>query len=145
MPNAFIGVDVIVGTRGEKPELFEESMDFIKKMDISQLHVFSYSERSGTKALEIPYIVSPIEKKRRSDLLHRLSEFKQKEFYKNNMGKTAVVLWEDVHKEHNMNGFTENYIRITAPYDERKVNTFEKIKIGNFSSDSLLSMTKDSL
>lgn len=145
MPNAFIGVDVIVGTRGERPEFFNESTEFIQKLDISQLHVFSYSERAGTKALEIPYRVTPNEKKERSEILHKISDKKLLDFYKANIGKTATVLWEAAKKGKNMYGFTENYIRITAPYDERKINSIEKIKIGNFSSESQLSMTVDSI
>ncbi len=145
MPNAFIGVDVIVGTRGERPEFFNESTEFIQKLDISQLHVFSYSERAGTKALEIPYRVTPNEKKERSEILHKISDKKLLDFYKANIGKTATVLWEAAKKGKNMNGFTENYIRITAPYDERKINSIEKIKIGNFSSESQLSMTVESI
>ncbi len=127
MPNAFIGVDVIVGTRGETQEYFEETRRFIESLDIAQLHVFSYSERANTAALNIPHIVSPAEKKQRSECLHQLSAQKTKTFYLSQKGKAAKVLWEERKKEGKMSGFSENYIRVEMPYDKAKVNTVETI------------------
>lgn len=139
MPYAFIGIDVIVGARGETPKLFEETYRFIQGLDISQLHVFSYSERENTKMLEIPYIVSPKEKKRRSDLLHALSADKLQAFYHKYVGIAATVLWESKKKGGLMNGFTENYIKLYAPYDSSKVNCFERVVLTleniSFSAD----------
>lgn len=129
MLNAFIGVDVMVGTRGETPEYFEETRSFLEQMDVSQLHVFTYSEREGTKALEIPYIVPQNERKRRSDILHVLSAEKLTTFYANQKGTTATVLWEAAKRNNLMSGFTENYVRVEAPYQKEKVNHFEKITL----------------
>ena len=127
MPNAFIGVDVIVGTRGETQEYFEEACRFIETLDIAQLHVFSYSERANTAALNIPHIVSPKEKKERSERLHQLSAQKTEAFYLSQKGKTAKVLWEERKKEGKMSGFTENYVRVETSYNKEKVNTFETV------------------
>ena len=127
LPNAFIGVDVIVGTRGETQQFFEKTCRFIENLDISQLHVFTYSERPNTAALNIPHIVSPKEKKERSERLHQLSARKTEEFYRSQKGKSAKVLWEERKKEGKMSGFTENYIRVEADYNKTKVNTIENI------------------
>lgn len=113
MPDAFIGVDVIVGTRGETAEHFEEAYRFIESLDISQLHVFSYSERPGTKALEIPHVVSPQEKHERSKRLLALSEVKRKAFYDRFVGTSRPVLWEHAKEGQPLHGFTDNYIRTT--------------------------------
>ncbi len=129
MPNAFIGVDVMVGVRGETPELFEECKTFIENLPISQLHVFTYSERAGTKALNITPIVPINERRRRNEILQHVSEAKLKTFYDNQIGKEAIVLWEDAKKGDKMHGFTENYVKVECKYDKTKVNTFEKITI----------------
>ena len=129
MPNAFIGVDVMVGVRGETPELFEECKTFIESLNISQLHVFTYSERAGTKALNITPIVPMNERRRRNEILQHVSDAKLKTFYDNQIGKEATVLWEDSKKGDQMHGFTENYVKVECKYDKTKVNTFEKITI----------------
>lgn len=113
MPDAFIGVDVIVGTRGETDEYFEDAYCFIKSLDISQLHVFSYSERPGTKALDIPHVVSPAVKHERSKRLLELSEEKRKAFYETYIGTARPVLWEHAKAGMPLQGFTDNYIRVT--------------------------------
>ncbi len=115
MPDAFIGVDVMVGCRGEEPELFDECYDFLKSLDVTQLHVFPYSERPGTLALKIPYIVSDTEKKRRSKLLLDLSEEKRLAFYESHIGTLADVLFEKSNRGRAMHGFTRNYIRVELP------------------------------
>ena len=135
MPHAFIGVDVIVGVRGETPELFEESCRFIDSLDISQLHVFTYSERAGTKMLDIEQNTPVAERKKRSDILHLLSDKKTKAFYESQIGKSYPVLWESRHNGENMLGFTNNYIRVERPYDKNKVNTVETILLGGWSDD----------
>lgn len=141
MPNAFIGVDVIVGTRGETPEYFETAYNFIKSLDITQLHVFSYSERPGTQALKIDYVVSPEEKHKRSQRLLELSDIKLKDFYSRHIGKEAIVLSEHSKAGVPMHGFTDNYIRVELDADGIKDNSLIKVRLGDFSADgsSLLS------
>ena len=112
MPEAFIGVDVIVGMRGETPEFFEESLAYLEGQPVTQLHVFSYSERSGTPALSIPLVVSPEEKKERSKALIDLSNRKLSSFYKEHEGEKRPVLWEHSCVDGKMYGFTDNYIRL---------------------------------
>lgn len=129
MPNAFIGVDIMVGVRGETIELFEECKAFIESLPISQLHVFTYSERAGTKALGIEPIVPMNERRRRNEILQQVSDAKLKAFYDSQIGKEAIVLWEDSKKGDCMHGFTENYVKVETKYDKNKVNTFEKLKI----------------
>ncbi len=129
MPHAFIGVDVMVGVRGETEAYFNDAVAFIDSLDISQLHVFTYSERANTKMLEITPIVPPKERKRRSEILHALSERKTKAFYAAHKGQKATVLWESKREGEMMGGFTENYIRVLRPYDKTKINTFEAITI----------------
>ncbi|MEI8084757.1 MAG: tRNA (N(6)-L-threonylcarbamoyladenosine(37)-C(2))-methylthiotransferase MtaB [Paludibacter sp.] len=135
MPDAFIGVDVIVGVKGETDELFANALEFISSLDISQLHVFSYSERAGTKMLEIEHSVSNTERKRRSDVLHALSDKMTKAFYQNQIGKTAQVLWESTHKDETMVGFTENYVRLERPFDKSLVNSIHSVKMGEWNED----------
>jgi threonylcarbamoyladenosine tRNA methylthiotransferase MtaB len=135
LPDAFIGVDVITGVRGETDDLFEESCKFITSLDISQLHVFTYSERSGTKMLDVDYIVSNQERKRRSDVLHTLSDRKTYLFYEKQIGKTLHVLWEGRHHGENMFGFTENYIKVERPYNRSLVNSVETIALGGWNND----------
>ena len=129
MPNAFIGVDVMVGVRGETLELFDECKQFIESLPISQLHVFTYSERAGTKALSIEPIVPINERRRRNEILQQVSESKLNTFYQSQQGKEAIVLWEDSKKGDMMHGFTENYVKVETKYNKNKVNTFEKITI----------------
>jgi len=138
MPNAFIGVDVMVGCRGEKPELFEQCYDFLASLDVTQLHVFPYSERPGTAALRIPYIVVEREKKLRSKRLLELSDAKKNAFYAHHIGSEAVVLFEKATRGRAMHGFTENYIRVelsppqtTAEYD----NQLMRVRLGGFNHD----------
>lgn len=126
LPDAFIGIDTIVGVRGETVERFNESVDFLQNLDFSQLHVFTYSERAGTKMLEITPNVPIKERKRRSNLLHRLSDAKTSAFYKKQIGKQANVLWENKRNGKFMYGFTENYIRLKRSYDKALINSFEK-------------------
>jgi len=135
MPAAFIGVDVIVGVKGETNELFEKAKAFIESLDFSQLHVFSYSERAGTKMLEIEHTVSNTERKRRSDVLHELSDKKTKLFYEKQSGKTTQVLWESRHNGEKMVGFTNNYIRVETPYDKTLVNTIRAVTLGGWNED----------
>lgn len=112
MPDAFIGVDVIVGTRGETEAYFEDAFRFIESLDISQLHVFSYSERPGTKALGIPHVVTPQEKHDRSRRLIAFSEEKRLAHYRRYIGTERMVLWEHAREGQPLLGWTDNYIRV---------------------------------
>ena len=128
MPNAFIGVDCMVGVRGETAEYFADYVAFIERLPVSRLHVFTYSERANTRMLEMDLEVVPMaERHRRSKMLHAISEQKLADFYALHKGEKAVVLWESKREGDKMSGFTENYIRVTTPYDKKKVNTFEEI------------------
>ena len=138
IPDCFIGVDVIVGTRGETDELFEYSFHFIESLDITQLHVFPYSERPGTAALKIPYVVDDKTKKMRSKRLLALSDEKTEAFYAAHIGKTAVVLCEKSRQGMPMHGFTDNYIRVelsprqtSEDYDKKLI----KVVLGDFNHD----------
>jgi threonylcarbamoyladenosine tRNA methylthiotransferase MtaB len=135
MPHAFIGVDVIVGVKGETDELFEQAMEFITELDCSQLHVFSYSERAGTQMLHIEHTVSPAERKRRSEVLHLVSDKKTKAFYESQIGKTAHVLWESKVSGEFMTGFTQNYVKVQTTYDKQLVNTIQQVTLGTWNED----------
>lgn len=135
MPDAFIGVDVIVGARGESEELFAEAYEFIKGLDISQLHVFSYSERPGTQALKIEGAVPSPEKHRRSRLLIALSEEKRLAFYRRHVGKEAVALFEKNRAGMPMGGFTDNYIRVESVPCEEYVNRLVRVRLGELNED----------
>ena len=135
LPDAFIGVDVIVGTRGETPEFFEDAYRFIGSLDITQLHVFSYSERPGTQALKIDYVVSPEEKHQRSQRLLALSDEKTLAFYERHIGRTAQVLLEKPKLGMPMHGFTDNYIRVELDADHSLDNHLVEVKLGDFNED----------
>lgn len=136
MPDAFIGVDVIVGTRGETEEYFEDAYRFIEGLDISELHVFSYSERPGTKALEIPHVVSPEQKHERSQRLLALSDAKKHAFYQRFMGNRRSVLWEHSKAGKPLHGFTDNYIRVECPDAVSGLdNTLSMVELGDFTAD----------
>ena len=135
MPHAFIGVDVIVGTRGETEEFFNQAYEFLKGLDVTQLHVFSYSERPGTQALKIDHVVSPDEKHRRSQLLLALSDEKTRAFYASHIGQEAVVLMEKSKVGTPMHGFTDNYVRVELPYDLSLDNQLVRVRMGDFNED----------
>ncbi len=138
MPDAFIGVDVMVGCRGETPECFEECYDFLNSMDVTQLHVFPYSERPGTAALRIPYVVDDAEKRVRSKRLLDLSEEKRQAFYASYVGQEMDVLFEKATRGKAMHGFTENYIRVELPPSmarEEYDNEIIRVRLGDFNHD----------
>ena len=137
-PDAFIGVDVMVGCRGETPECFEETYEFLKSLDVTQLHVFPYSERPGTSALKIPYVVSDAEKRERSRRLLELSDEKTHAFYERFIGEEAEVLFEKAPRGKAMHGFTKNYIRVELPAAEAREeydNQLMKGTLGAFNHD----------
>lgn len=128
MPHAFIGVDCMVGVRGETQDCWEDYLTFIKGLDVSQLHVFTYSERANTRMLEMDlYVVPKVERQRRSKILHEVSEDKTKDFYAQHVGRKSIVLWESKKEGDQMSGFTDNYIKVYGPYKKEKINTFEEI------------------
>ena len=128
MPHAFIGVDCMVGVRGETQDCWEDYLTFIKGLDVSQLHVFTYSERANTRMLEMNlYVVPKAERQRRSKILHEVSEDKTKDFYAQHVGRKSIVLWESKKEGDQMSGFTDNYIKVYGPYKKEKINTFEEI------------------
>lgn len=135
MPDAFIGVDVIVGTRGETDEYFEKAYEFIKGLDVSQLHVFSYSERPNTQALNIDYVVTPEVKHQRSQRLLALSDEKTKAFYAKRIGETMTVLMEKPKAGAPMHGFTDNYIRVEVESKPKLDNHLVKVCLGEFNED----------
>lgn len=129
LPDAFIGVDTIVGMRGETEDFFNDARNFIETLDISRLHVFPYSERKGTKALEIPHIVSPEEKHRRVNQLLDISDRKLGDFYRRFNGQIRPVLFEDNKVNNCISGFTDNYIRIEIPFDATLTNQIVPIQL----------------
>ncbi len=138
MPDAFIGVDVMVGCRGETPECFEECYEFLDGVDVTQLHVFPYSERPGTAALRIPYVVDDVEKKVRSKRLLDLSEQKRINFYARYIGTEQEVLFEKATRGKAMHGFTANYIRVELPAklaNEEYDNQILRVRLGEFNRD----------
>ncbi len=138
MPDAFIGVDVMVGCRGETQEYFEDTYKFLEGLDVTQLHVFPYSERPGTSALNIPYVVSQQDKKARSRRLLELSEQKTHAFYARHSGQEAEVLFEKAPRGKAMHGFTRNYIRVELSPAEAKAeydNQLLHVRLGDFNHD----------
>lgn len=135
LPHAFIGIDVIVGSRGETQELFEKEFEFINSLDFSQLHIFSYSERPGTKALSIDHVVSSVDKKARHIKLQDISDRMWNDFYNRFIGTTSYVLFEHSVSDGMMHGFTDNYIRVEALYDKDLINKIVKVKLGGFNTD----------
>ena len=141
LPHAFIGVDIIAGTNGETESFFLDSYNFIKELAVSQLHAFPYSERPGTKALEIKPVVSVDERKQRTRQLIQLSEKKLRSFYEQNQGQIRPVLFENETNHERLHGFTDNYIRVETGFDSRLVNQMKQVKLseinnmGNFDVD----------
>ena len=138
MPDAFIGVDVMVGSRGEKPEYFEDCYQFLAHLPVTQLHVFPYSERPGTSALSIPYVVEEKDKKLRSKRLLALSDTKTQDFYQQFIGTEREVLFEKAPRGKSMHGFTDNYIRVELPPSQARTeydNELMRVKLGEFNHD----------
>ena len=138
MPDAFIGVDVMVGSRGERPEYFEDCYNFLDSLPVTQLHVFPYSERPGTAALSIPYVVDDCEKKHRAHKLLKLSDEKTRAFYAAHIGQEADVLFEKAARGKAMHGFTDNYIRVELSPDQAKEeydNQILRVRLGEFNFD----------
>ena len=138
MPDAFIGVDVMVGSRGERPQYFEDCYNFLASLPVTQLHVFPYSERPGTSALSIPYVVDNREKKHRAHKLLKLSDEKTHAFYAAHIGQEADVLFEKAARGKAMHGFTDNYIRVELSPSQAKEeydNQIIRVRLGGFNYD----------
>ncbi len=138
MPHACIGVDVMVGFPGETDERFLETYNFLNKLDISYLHVFTYSERPNTLAAEMDGVVPKKVRKKRSKMLRGLSAKKRRAFYESQIGNTLTVLFEGKHKDGYIQGYTENYVRVKAAWDENLVNTLHKVKLTDIDKDGLV-------
>ena len=137
LPDAFIGVDVIVGVRGETDAYYEESKQFIESIDMSQLHVFTYSERPGTQALQIDYTVDPRKKHARSKMLLDISDEKLHRFYASQQGTLRKVLFEHTKRGGKMHGFTENYVKLYADYDPLLVNRITEVTVGAYNEEEM--------
>ena len=137
IPDAFIGVDLIVGMRGETPEFFEQSLQFCRSIDVSRLHVFPYSERPGTRALGIDYVVSPQEKSLRAHKMLALSDEKLRNFTSRFIGTSRPVLFEQPPKGHPMHGFTDNYLRVETTYNPALVNNIAVVSLDEIIGDEM--------
>ncbi len=138
MPHCCIGVDVIVGFPGETREDFLETYEFLNQLDISYLHVFTYSERENTLAATMPDAVPGSHRADRSKMLHILSDKKRRKFYEDNLNTEATVLFENDVENGMMHGFTENYIRVVAKYDPILVNELKRVRLTSINSDGLV-------
>ena len=138
MPYACIGVDVIVGFPGETDELFLETYHFLNALDISYLHVFQYSERDNTEAANMPNVVSKAKRSKRSKMLRGLSAKKRRAFYENQLQTSRTVLFEGENKEGYIHGFTENYVKVKAPWNPELVNTIHDVKLTEIDEDGLV-------
>ena len=138
MPHACIGVDVIVGFPGETDERFLETYNFLTELDISYLHVFTYSERDNTLAAKMDDIVPKHVRSKRSKMLRGLSVKKRRAFYESQIGTERTVLFEAENKEGYIQGFTENYVKVKTPWNPELVNTLHKIKLTEIDEDGLV-------
>ncbi|MHB0756054.1 tRNA (N(6)-L-threonylcarbamoyladenosine(37)-C(2))-methylthiotransferase MtaB [Polaribacter sp. M15] len=138
MPNACIGVDVIVGFPGETDELFLETYNYLNELDISYLHVFTYSERPNTEAVDFDGVVPKKTRAKRSKMLRGLSAKKRRAFYESQLGNTVTVLFENENKEGYINGFTENYVKVKTPWNPDLVNTLHNVTLTKIDDDGLV-------
>jgi len=138
MPNACIGVDVIVGFPGETDELFLETYNYLNELNISYLHVFTYSERPNTEAVDMDGVVSQKVRSKRSKMLRGLSVKKRRAFYESQLGNDLAVLFESENKEGFIHGFTENYVKVKTPWNPELVNTLHQIKLTTIDEDGIV-------
>ena len=138
MPDACIGVDVIVGFPGETKEYFMETFDFLNSLDISYLHVFSYSERDNTLASELSQRVSNSIRSKRSKILRSLSLKKRRMFYESQLGKSKKVLFESENRKGYIHGFTDNYVKIRAPWNPELVNTIHQVELESIDQEGFV-------
>jgi threonylcarbamoyladenosine tRNA methylthiotransferase MtaB len=142
MPDACIGVDVIVGHPGETQELFLETYAFLQELPVSYLHVFTYSERANTNALEIKPVVPASQRAERSKMLHILSEKKKRAFYESQLGRVSRVLFEEEIEDGYMQGWTENYVRVMAKYDPLLINEIKTVQLSSIAENGLVEVTE---
>ncbi|CAM4039603.1 tRNA (N(6)-L-threonylcarbamoyladenosine(37)-C(2))-methylthiotransferase MtaB [Gillisia hiemivivida] len=145
MPNACIGVDVIVGFPGETNERFLETYNFLNELDISYLHVFAYSERENTLAAEMEDVVPLSVRKKRSKMLRGLSAKKRRAFYESQLGTSHTVLFEGENKQGYIHGFTENYVKVKTPWNPELINTLHQIKLDKIDEDGIVRFTYNEL
>lgn len=138
MPHACIGVDVIVGFPGETEEHFLTTYNFLNQLDVSYLHVFTYSERDNTKAVEMDGVVPKKVRDKRSKMLRGLSVKKRRAFYEGQLGSVRTVLFEADNKEGYIHGFTENYVKVKSPWDPSLVNTLQEVKLTEIAEDGMV-------
>lgn len=138
MPHCCIGVDVIVGFPGETEKEFLKTYEFLNDLDISYLHVFTYSERSNTRAIEMGGVVEPKVRAERSKMLRNLSEKKKRRFYESNIGKKATVLFESDICDGYVHGFTENYIRVRSQFNEPLINKSKPVMLEKILGDGVM-------
>lgn len=141
MPDACIGVDVIVGFPGETDEHFLETYNFLSELDISYLHVFTYSERANTEAAEMPEVIPAKVRQKRSKMLRGLSVKKRRAFYESQIGKVKTVLFEYENKSGFLQGFTENYVKVKTPFKEELVNSLVQVKLESIDQDGLVEVS----
>lgn len=141
MPNSCIGVDVIVGFPGESDTHFLETYNYLSDLDVSYLHVFTYSERPNTEAVKMEEVVPINIRKKRSKMLRGLSVKKRRAFYESQLGNTLEVLFESENKEGYINGFTENYVKVKTPWNPNLINTIHKVKLKEIDDDGLVRIT----
>ncbi len=141
MPNACIGVDVIVGFPGETDAHFEDTYRFLNELDIAYLHVFTYSERENTPAYSMPDVVPLKERHRRSKMLRMLSQKKRRFFYEQFVGQTRPILFEGQHEQDLMHGFSDNYIKIVAPFDAEQINQIRPYMLSQVNAEGLMEIT----
>jgi threonylcarbamoyladenosine tRNA methylthiotransferase MtaB len=140
MPHCCIGVDVIVGFPGETREDFLETYQFLNELDVSYLHVFTYSERENTLAAEMVGAVPLKERAERSKMLHILCDKKRRAFYEKNLGRTFHVLFENDVEDGKIHGFTDNYVRVCAQYDPLLINEIKKVRLTSIESNGTVSV-----
>ena len=138
MPNACIGVDVIVGFPGETDEHFLETYNYLNDLNISYLHVFTYSERPNTEAVLMDGVVAKKIRAKRSKMLRGLSVKKRRAFYESQLGNSATVLFESENKEGYIHGFTQNYVKVKTPWNPHLINTLKQIKLTKIDEDGLV-------
>ncbi len=140
LPNAFIGIDLIVGLNGETDVLFEETANFVKSLDVSFIHHFKYSEREGTPAVSFTPKTSSHTKNKRAETITNISNLKHKEFMDKQIGTKHVVLFESSIKDKTIFGFTDNYIKVATEYDKKLINTTKRVEITGFLDADLMSI-----
>lgn len=138
IPEAFIGIDLIVGVNGETDDYFNKTEEFVKSLDISFIHHFQYSERANTKALNFEPKIKPLQKQNRSGIINEISELKHKKFLNENINTIKNVLFESTRKNNKMFGYTENYIKVGVDYNKDYINKILKVRLGDFYNDDIL-------